>query len=214
MPQIIRALSKLYPEARAELNFSNPFETLIATILSAQCTDKRVNMVTQTLFRDYPDAQSLSQVDLYTLEERIKSCGLYHMKAQHILAACKAIAGQYGGEVPCEHAALTALPGVGNKTASVVMMAAYGADVLPVDTHVFRLAHRMALVENANTPDEVQKQLTRLTPEGERAHTHHLFIWHGRRCCKAPKPNCAACPLRGTLCGFTPDKASEKETCL
>ena len=98
---------------------------------------------------------------------------------------------------------LTALPGVGNKTAGVVMMAAYGADVLPVDTHVFRLAHRLKLVENANTPDEVSRQLTAITPEGERGHTHHLLIWHGRRCCKAVKPDCAGCVLNGRLCDYS-----------
>ena len=202
MIQIIRALTELYPQARAELHFTNPFETLIATILSAQCTDKRVNMVTQELFSRYPDAESLSQISQDELEAIIKPCGLYHMKATHIINACKAIAQQYGGQVPNDRAKLTALPGVGNKTASVVMMAAYGEDVLPVDTHVFRLAHRLKLVENANTPDEVSRQLTAITPEGERGHTHHLLIWHGRRCCKAIKPDCAHCPLNGELCDF------------
>ena len=200
--QILRTLAELYPEAGAELHFTNPFETLIATILSAQCTDKRVNMVTETLFRRYPDAQSLSEVQIEELEELIKPCGLYRMKARHIIDACKAISERYGGEVPRDRVALTSLPGVGNKTASVVLMAAYGEDVMPVDTHVFRLAHRLDLVENANTPDEVARQLTNLIPEGERGHAYHLLIWHGRRCCKAIKPECGRCPLRGELCGY------------
>ena len=199
---IIAELSKLYPEAAPELNFSNPFETLIATILSAQCTDKRVNMVTETLFRDYPDAESMAKLTLAELEEKIKTCGLYHMKAAHIIEACRAICTEYGGQVPSSRDKLTALPGVGNKTAAVVMMAAYGADVIPVDTHVFRLAHRLKLVENANTPDEVERQLTAIVPEGERGHTHHLLIFHGRRCCKAIKPDCTVCPLNRSLCDF------------
>jgi endonuclease-3 len=113
--------------------------------------------------------------------------------------------------VPRDRAALTALPGVGNKTAGVVMMAAYGADVIPVDTHVFRLAHRIGLCsEKASTPDEVEKQLDTLIPEGQRAHMHHLLIWHGRRCCKAQKPNCAACPLKGAECAWS----LQEQSCL
>ncbi|MBQ3761883.1 MAG: endonuclease III [Clostridia bacterium] len=203
---ILRELTKLYPEARPELTFSNPFETLIATMLSAQCTDKRVNMVTATLFQDYPDAESMSKVPLDVLEERIKPCGLYHMKAKHILEACQAICEQYGGNVPQTREELTRLPGVGNKTAAVVAMAAYGADVLPVDTHVFRLAHRLDLVKDAKTPDEVERQLTAIVPQGERAHMHHLLIWHGRRMCKAIKPDCAACPLHTGACNYDAGK--------
>ncbi|MBQ4450861.1 MAG: endonuclease III [Clostridia bacterium] len=201
--KIIDALSALYPEAKAELHFSNPFETLIATILSAQCTDKRVNMVTETLFRDYPDAKSMSTLSQEELEDRIRECGLYRMKAKHILEACEAICSQHCGEIPKTREELTALPGVGNKTAGVVMMAAYGGDIIPVDTHVFRLAHRIGLVDDrANTPDRVEQALNKVIPKGEKAHMHHLLIWHGRRCCKAVKPNCAACPLKDGLCKY------------
>lgn len=193
--RVIRDLSVLYPEAKAELNFSNPYETLVATILSAQCTDKRVNMVTESLFRDYPDAASISKLSYEQLEERIKECGLYRAKAKHIIDACKEITERYGGEVPNSREALTTLPGVGNKTAGVVMMAAFGSDEIPVDTHVFRLSHRLGIVENANTPDQVEAQLRNLIPAGEKPHVHHLLIWHGRRCCKAIRPECERCPL-------------------
>ncbi len=206
MAEIIKELTRLYPDAGAELNFTNPFETLIATMLSAQCTDKRVNMVTESLFRDYPDARALSKLSQPELEERIKECGLYRMKAKHILETCRELNEKYAGEVPKNREELTALPGVGNKTAAVVMMAAYGADYIPVDTHVFRLAHRLNLVSDANTPDDVERQLSQLIPEGEKGHAHHLLIWHGRRCCKALKPDCANCPLKAGLCGYKQEK--------
>ena len=194
--RVISDLSILYPEAKAELNFSNPYETLVATILSAQCTDKRVNMVTESLFRDYPDAASISKLGYEQLEERIRECGLFRAKAKHIIDACTVIARDFGGIVPSDRKTLTNLPGVGNKTAGVVMMAAFGSDEIPVDTHVFRLSHRLGLVENANTPDAVEAQLRAIIPEGEKPHVHHLLIWHGRRCCKAINPECERCPLR------------------
>ncbi len=208
---IIDKLSQLYPEAKAELEFTNPFETLIATMLSAQCTDQRVNMVTRRLFKDYPNAHALAKLSAEELEPMIRECGLYRMKAKHIVETCRALVDEYGSEVPKDRAALTALPGVGNKTAGVVMMAAYGADVIPVDTHVFRLSHRIGLCdEKSSTPDEVERQLEALIPEGQRAHMHHLLIWHGRRCCKAQKPNCAACPLKGAECAWS----LQEQSCL
>ena len=199
---ILRILSKEYPDAKAELKFSNPFETLIATMLSAQCTDKRVNEVTKVLFNIAPDPESMAKLSVEELEGIIKPCGLYHAKARHILDVCHEINEVYGGIVPGDKAKLTALPGVGGKTASVVLMEAFGADMLPVDTHVFRLAHRIDLVENAKTPDETQRQLEAITPKGERRHMHHLLILHGRRCCKAIKPDCEHCPLLNEVCDF------------
>lgn len=197
--KVLEELTRLYPEARAELRFSNPFETLIATILSAQCTDRRVNMVTETLFRDYPNAAALGALTQPQLEARIKECGLYRMKAANILAACHELTEKYGGQVPNTREALMALPGVGQKTAGVVLMAAFGDDQIPVDTHVFRLANRIGLA-CADTPEKVEKQLWEIIPEGERAHAHHLLIWHGRRCCSARKPACERCPLNDGLC--------------
>ena len=196
---VMDALKALYPMARPELNFSNPFETLIATILSAQCTDKRVNMVTESLFRDYPGPREMAALSQEQLEERIRECGLYRMKARHILDACRAIVDDYGGQVPSTREELMKLPGVGQKTAGVVLMAAFGDDQIPVDTHVFRLANRIGLAQ-ADTPDKVERALREIVPEGSRALMHHLLIWHGRRCCIARKPECGRCPLSGGIC--------------
>ena len=197
--RIFESLSILYPEARAELHFSNPFETLIATMLSAQCTDKRVNMVTETLFRDYPDAKSMLTLTQAELEQRIKECGLFRMKAKHILEACRMLEENHQGRVPDTRKELMALPGVGQKTAGVVLLAAFGDDQIPVDTHVFRVSNRIGLA-CANTPDKVELQLRDLIPEGERSRTHHLLIWHGRRICHARNPECEKCPLANGLC--------------
>lgn len=199
--RVMDALSVLYPEARAELHFSNPFETLIATILSAQCTDKRVNQVTEVLFARYPDVSSLSSLTVEELEPQIKECGLYHAKAKNILATCRALVEKYGGRVPENREELMDLPGVGQKTAGVVLMAAFGGDEIPVDTHVFRVANRIGLA-HADTPEKTETQLTRLIPAGQRGHAHHLLIWHGRRCCAARKPACERCPLRVGLCEY------------
>lgn len=197
--RVFESLSELYPEAKAELHFSNPFETLIATMLSAQCTDKRVNMVTEGLFRDYPDAKSMLTLTQPELEEKIRECGLFRMKAKHILEACRILEDKYSGQVPDNRKDLMSLPGVGQKTAGVVLLAAFGDDQIPVDTHVFRVSNRIGLAK-ANTPDKVEIQLREITPAGERSRTHHLLIWHGRRICHARNPACAECPLANGLC--------------
>lgn len=201
--RVLKELAKLYPDARAELNFSNPFETLIATILSAQCTDKRVNIVTERLFRIYPNSHVMADVPLETLENDIRECGLYRMKAKHIIETCKALNERFGGEVPNTREMLMSLPGVGQKTAGVVLMAAFGSDEIPVDTHVHRVSNRIGLA-NASTAEETEKQLLKAIPVGERAFTHHLLIWHGRRCCSAKKPECGRCPLSDGLCENKP----------
>ncbi len=196
---VLDALNALYPQARAELHFSNPFETLIATILSAQCTDKRVNMVTETLFQRYPDAAALGSLTPEQLEPMIKSCGLYHTKARNIVAACRVLVEQYGGQVPSTRQELMKLPGVGQKTAGVVLLAAFGEDQIPVDTHVFRVANRIGLVHEP-TAQKTEQALRAVLPKEEWSHAHHLLIWHGRRCCAARKPACERCPLNGGLC--------------
>lgn len=206
--KILDALKMLYPEAKAELHFSNPFETLIATILSAQCTDKRVNMVTEKLFALYPDAQAMAELMPEELEPHIKSCGLYHNKAKNIVAASKALVELYGGEVPCDRKKLMALPGVGQKTAGVVLLAAFGDDQIPVDTHVFRVSNRIGLA-HADTPNGVERQLREILPKDIWSHAHHLLIWHGRRCCASRKPACERCPLRGELCEYKNDDTEE-----
>ena len=196
---VMEALRQLYPEAKAELHFSNPFETLIATILSAQCTDKRVNMVTARLFPLYPDAFAMAKLEPEALEPMIRECGLYHNKAKNIVAASRALVEQYGGKVPSTRAELMKLPGVGQKTAGVVLLAAFGDDQIPVDTHVFRVSRRIGLADG-NTPEKVEVQLRETLPRDIWSLGHHLIIWHGRRCCSARNPACERCPLSDRLC--------------
>ena len=191
---IMERLKQLYPEAQAELHFTNPFETLIATILSAQCTDKRVNMVTEKLFAEYPDAFAMAKLEPEQLEPLIKTCGLYHNKAKNIVAACRYLVANNNGQVPDNRADLMKLPGVGQKTAGVVLLAAFGDDQIPVDTHVLRVSNRIGLVQ-ANTPDKTEQQLREILPKEIWSHAHHLIIWHGRRCCAARKPACERCPM-------------------
>ena len=200
--QIMAELEKLYPEARPELNFTNPFETLVATILSAQCTDKRVNKVTEKLFPMYPDAFAMAKLTPEELEPLIRECGLFRSKAKNIINASKALAEQYGGKVPSTRKELMALPGVGQKTAGVVLLAAFGDDQIPVDTHVFRVSKRLGIAD-ASTPEKVELQLREILDQKIWSFAHHLLIWHGRRICHAQKPDCAACPLKDTLCAYT-----------
>ena len=197
--KVMAELEKLYPEAKPELNFQNPFETLIATILSAQCTDKRVNLVTSKLFPQYPDAFAMAKLTPEELEPMIRECGLYHNKAKNIVAASRALVEQYDGVVPNTREQLMKLPGVGQKTAGVVLLAAFGDDQIPVDTHVFRVSRRIGLAD-ANTPEKVEAQLRELLDREIWSLGHHLIIWHGRRCCDARKPACERCPLNDGLC--------------
>lgn len=197
--RVMAELEKLYPEARPELNFRNPYETLVATILSAQCTDKRVNQVTERLFPLYPDAFAMAKLTPEELEPLIRECGLYHNKAKNIVAASRALVEQYGGKVPSTRKELMALPGVGQKTAGVVLLAAFGGDEIPVDTHVFRVSRRIGLAD-ANTPEKVEGQLRDILDQDIWSFAHHLIIWHGRRCCHARNPECDRCPLNAGLC--------------
>lgn len=203
--EIMNVLAGLYPEARPELRFSNPFETLIATILSAQCTDKRVNQCTAKLFPLYPDAFTMAKLSPEELEPHIKECGLYRNKAKNIVAACRALVEQYDGVVPSNRRELMALPGVGQKTAGVVLMAAFGDPQIPVDTHVFRVSRRIGLAD-ADTPEKVEIQLRELLERDIWTFGHHLLIWHGRRVCHAQRPECDKCPLNGSLCGHCVEK--------
>lgn len=202
---VMAELAKLYPDAGPELDFSNPFETLIATILSAQCTDKRVNMCTAKLFPLYPDAHAMAKLTPEELEPYIKECGLYRNKAKNIISACRALVEQYDGVVPSDRKQLMALPGVGQKTAGVVLMAAFGDPQIPVDTHVFRVSRRIGMAD-AETPEKVEKQLQALLEKDIWIYGHHLLIWHGRRICHALRPQCDRCPLNGGLCGHCVEK--------
>ncbi len=197
---ILKGLQKLYPDARCALDHKNPFELLIATILSAQCTDARVNKVTPALFAAAPDPESMHALGEKKLSQFISSCGLYQSKAKNILATCFLLAKQHHGTVPKDRAALESLPGVGRKTANVVLSNAFGVPALAVDTHVFRVSQRLGLAQ-AKTPEHVERQLMEVIPRAEWIDAHHRMILHGRSLCAARRPNCTDCPLK-KLCNF------------
>ncbi len=190
---ILAELKRLYPDAKPELNFSNPYETLVATILSAQCTDKQVNKVTPAVFARYPDVASMAAASVEDLYPMVKSCG-FKSKAGHIIDACRMIVAQYGGEVPSTLEELVKLPGVGRKTANVVLAFAFNIPALPVDTHVFRVSNRLGLVD-ASTVEETERQLMKVIPKKDWQEAHHWLIFHGRRVCKAQRPMCEVCTL-------------------
>ena len=194
---ILAELSRLYPEARPALHFDSPFQLLIAVILSAQCTDVKVNMVTPALFAAYPDAAALASATPEEVEPYIKTCGLYHNKAKNLVETGRALVERFGGEVPSDHEALTTLPGVGRKTANVVMSCAFGADAIAVDTHVFRVTNRLGLAD-ASDVVKTEEQLMVNIPRDQWSRAHHWLIYHGRRVCAARKPACDAC----TLCAW------------
>ena len=192
--QILTELERLYPDARPALHFANPYQLLVAVILSAQCTDVKVNAVTPALFEAYPDAHALAKADPLDVESYIRTCGLYHNKAKNLVATARTLAEQYGGEVPADHEKLTQLPGVGRKTANVVMSCAFGADAIAVDTHVFRVSNRLGLAD-ANDVLKTEKQLMLNIPKDKWSLAHHWIIFHGRRVCAARKPDCEHCTL-------------------
>ena len=196
--EVFEELRRLYPAAAPELHFSNPYETLVATILSAQCTDRRVNQVTPAVFRDFPDVRAMAETTPEILHEYVKSCGI-SKKAANIVNACRMICEKYGGEVPHTMEELTALPGVGRQTANVVLAFAFNIPAFPVDTHVFRLSHRLDLSQGG-TPDKVEQDLCAIVPKEDWQDMHHRLIFHGRRVCHAQRPDCARC----TLCPFCP----------
>ena len=192
--EILRKLEAMYPEAKAELYFSNPYEMLVATILSAQCTDKQVNRVTPAVFARYPDVAAMAEAREEDLYPMVKSCG-FRCKAGNIIGACRMMAQRYDGQVPDTREALMTLPGVGRKTANVVLSNAFGLPAFAVDTHVFRVSNRLGLCQ-ADTVEETEKQMTALIPEEKWGQAHHWLIWHGRRVCKAQRPLCETCGLR------------------
>lgn len=196
--RLITALERAYPDAKIALNFTNPLELVVATILSAQCTDERVNMVTPTLFSKYRSAADWARADQGTLEGEIRSTGFFRAKARAIIGMTGTLVGKHGGEVPRTRPALTALPGVGLKTANVVLGNAFGEPAIAVDTHVFRVAQRLGLARAAD-PDKIHDQLVEILPRVKWTRTCHLFQAHGRRTCTARQPLCPVCPVR-TLC--------------
>jgi len=198
----LEILEKTYPHAATALEYRTPFELLIAVILSAQCTDARVNLTTPHLFAKYPTAEKLAQAKPLEVEGIIKSCGFFRMKARNIINAARGIVEMYGGQVPSEREALESLPGVGRKTASVVLSAAFSEPEFAVDTHVFRVAHRLGLTVG-KTPRQVEDDVVGLLPREKIGAAHHWLILHGRAICKAPVPLCDRCPVR-ELCPSAP----------
>ena len=190
----LRILRTLYPNAKPALEFKTPFELLIAVILSAQCTDVRVNVVTGRLFQYANTPEAIAALGQVKLETAIHDCGFFRMKAKHILETCHILLQEYGGEGPADFEALQKLPGVGRKTANVVMSVAFHAPAIAVDTHVFRVANRLHLAVG-KTPLEVEKRLQKAIPREDWSDAHHWLILHGRQLCKARKPLCGECPL-------------------
>lgn len=190
----LRLLEETYGGAVPQLKFDSPFELLVAVILSAQCTDKRVNVVTAELFPLANTPEKILQLGQARLEEIIRPCGLSRSKAKHIVGAAQMLLDDYGGEVPSDFDALIKLPGVGRKTANVVTSVAFKTPAIAVDTHVFRLANRMKLAEG-KTPLEVEMGLQKVIPREKWSEAHHWLIWHGREICRARNPKCDVCPL-------------------
>ncbi len=200
---LIERLKAAHPDAACALRHEDPFQLLVATILSAQCTDERVNKVTPVLFSRYPDPASMKDADTESLEEIIRTTGFYHNKTKSIRGAARRIAEAYEGKVPSTMEELLTLPGVARKTANVVLGSGYGvAEGVVVDTHVYRLAHRLGLTRGKN-PVQVEQDLTRIVPREDWILFAHLLIFHGRRICVARKPRCAVCPVRD-LCPSAP----------
>jgi endonuclease-3 len=193
--QLVKALPAVYPDAHCELDFRNPLELLVATILSAQCTDKRVNAVTPALFSKYRSAADYAKAPPATLERLIRSTGFFRSKTKSIRAAAAAIVAEHGGRVPDTMEKLHGLPGVGRKTANVVLGNAFGKDEgIVVDTHVIRLSHRLRLTRQTD-PEKIERDLMRLVPRQHWTNWSHWLIWHGRRRCFARKPDCHHCEI-------------------
>lgn len=187
-------MSETYPNAHCELNFKSPFELLVATILSAQCTDKRVNLITEELFKKYNKPTDFALINPEQLENLIRSCGFFRNKAKNIIGASKVILEKYSGQVPDKFEELIKIPGVGRKTANVIMANAFNLPALAVDTHVFRVTNRIGFV-NEKTPDKTEIALKNKIKKEKWAKAHHIFIFHGRNLCSSRNPKCQICPV-------------------
>ena len=198
--KLIDKLKAAYPMAQCELNYGDVFQLLVAVILSAQCTDKRVNAVTEELFKVYATPQDFASANTEDLEKRIFSCGFYHSKAKSIIACAKEICSKYDGVVPDDFDLLTTLPGVGRKTANVMLCEAFKRQAIAVDTHVFRTSNRLKLAEG-KTPYEVEMGLRQTLSPDEYTIMHHVLIFHGRYTCKSQRPSCGSCPV-ADMCDY------------
>ncbi len=211
--KILSELAALYPDAKPALEFRSPYELLVAVILSAQCTDERVNKVTAELFKTYNTPEAMLGLSQEELEKYIYSCGFYRNKAAHILSASHDIIEKYNGQVPSTLEELRTLAGVGRKTANVVYAVAFGGDAIAVDTHVFRVSNRLGLA-HGKTPEKVEEALCEELPKSEWSKAHHYLIYHGRRVCHSQKPDCANCTLKiccehySSVSAFPPDNLS------
>ena len=193
--KILEGLEVLYPDAKPALLYKTPYELLVAVILSAQCTDERVNKVTAVLFKEHNTPEKMLNLTQSELEKYIFSCGFYHNKAAHILAASRDIIEKFGGEVPPALEELKTLAGVGQKTANVVYSVAFGGDAIAVDTHVFRVSNRLGIAEG-KTPAKVEEGLRAAIPQNLWSKSHHYLIWHGRKVCHSQRPDCGNCTLK------------------
>ncbi|MCJ7687711.1 MAG: endonuclease III [Clostridiaceae bacterium] len=191
---VLKILNETYAGAKCGLDFTNHYELLVSTILSAQCTDERVNIVTKQLYMQYNTPQAMITLSQMELGEKIKSCGFYNNKSKNILGATKLILEKHMGEVPSTMEELINLNGVGRKTANVVLSNAFGIPAIAVDTHVFRVSKRIGLASGKNV-EEVEQELMKNVPRKMWSDAHHYIIWHGRKICKARKPNCKECPI-------------------
>lgn len=200
----LAVLENLYPDAKPALHYTTSYELLVAVILSAQCTDERVNKVTAVLFEKYNTPQTMVRLTQTELEKYIFSCGFYRMKAEHILSASRDILEKFGGEVPNTIEKLMSLAGVGKKTANVVYSVAFGGDAIAVDTHVFRVSNRLGLAKG-KTPLEVEAGLNKAIPKSDWSKAHHWLIYHGRRVCHSQRPACQDCAL-ANICDYNKKK--------
>lgn len=192
--KVLDILSKVYGGTKCGLDFTTSFELLISTILSAQCTDKRVNIVTKELYKEYNTPEAMVTLTEEELGEKIRSCGFYKNKSKNILGCCRMLLEKHGGEVPRTMEELIELPGVGRKTANVVLSNAFGVPSIAVDTHVFRLSNRIGIAKGKNV-DEVEQKLMKNIPKEMWSDAHHYLVWHGREICNARKPKCEECPI-------------------
>lgn len=196
--KILNILEKAYPDAQVTLEFQNPLQLLVATILAAQCTDERVNQVTKELFKKYRSAQDYAKADPEELEEEIRPTGFYHQKARSIIQCCQILMQDFHGQVPQSLEELTSLPGVGRKTANILLGNAFGQQAIAVDTHVKRLAFRLGWTKSTD-PDKIELDLRKLIPQNRWTQSCHQLVFHGRKVCLAKKPQCSSC-LIGHLC--------------
>ncbi|HBQ94424.1 MAG: endonuclease III [Firmicutes bacterium] len=207
--EILNIFSKLYPNPTTELSHDSPWQLLVATILSAQCTDKRVNMITPRIFSRFPGPRELAAAAPGEVEDLIKDCGLFRSKARNLIGTAQLVVSQYGGEVPATREGLMELPGVGRKTANVILANCFGVDAIAVDTHVFRLAHRLGW-SNAKDVLRTEEDLMRVISRSKWGDAHHWLIYHGRRVCLAKNPRCGSCAVEG-LCPKVGVPAGRKE---